>query len=144
MLLQDVAQQEEIHVQSKENLQMISHFQRVSAIPPPRIPKLEKDEILEYRYTFEVWKSEVENAKTTIERANELAKGVWNNFLDAMEEWGIREIEEMIEAFTSKAKDVEQLWASLETKIADLSVLDAESMEISVVEPAKLMTQIKE
>ena len=32
----------------------------------------------------------------------------------------------------------------METKITDPSVLDAESMEISVVELAKLMTQIKE
>jgi hypothetical protein len=29
-----------------------------------------------------------------------------------MEEWGIGEIEEMLEAFTSKAEDVEQLQAS--------------------------------
>lgn len=64
---------------------MISHFQRVNAIPPLGIPKLENDEMFKYRYTFKAWKSEVENAKTVIERANELVEGVWNNCSDAME-----------------------------------------------------------
>ena len=143
-LLQNVAQQEEFHAQSKANLQSISCFQRVNVIPPSGIPKLGKDEIFKYNYTSETWKSEVENTKTAIERADELAEGVWNNYADAMEEWGIGEVEETLEAFTSKAKDVEKLRASSETKITDLSILDAESMEISMVEPAKLTTQIKE
>lgn len=51
-------------------------------------------------------KSKVENAKTAIEREDELAKGVWNNCSDSMEEWGIREVEETLEVFTSKAEDV--------------------------------------
>ena len=55
-----------------------------------------------------------------------------------MEEWGIGEIYETLKAFTSKAEDVEQIRASSEKEITDLSVLDAESMEILVVEPAKL------
>ena len=57
-----------------------------------------------------------------------------------MEEWGIGEIEEMLEAFTYKAEDVEKTWASMEMEITDLSVLDTESMEISVVDLAKLMS----
>ena len=61
-----------------------------------------------------------------------------------MEEWDISESEEMLEVFTSKAEDVEQLRASSEEEITDLSVLDAESMEISMVELAKLMAQIQE
>ena len=126
------------------NLQTISRFQRVNAIPPSGIPKLEKDEMFKYKYTFEAWKFEVENAKTAIERADDLAEGIWSNWSDAMEEWGIGEIEEIIEAFTSKAEDVEQIRASSEMEITNLSILDVESMEISVVEPAKLTTQTKE
>jgi hypothetical protein len=61
-----------------------------------------------------------------------------------MEEWGIGEIEETLKAFTFKAEDVEQIQASLETEITDLSVLDTESMEILVVDPSKSMTQIKD
>jgi hypothetical protein len=91
MLLQNVAQQEEFHVQYEVNLQPISRFERVNAIPRPRIPTLVKDEIFKYRYTLESWKSEVESTKTMIERADELTGGVWNNCLDAMEEWGIGE-----------------------------------------------------
>ena len=86
----------------------------------------------------------VENAKTTIKRANELVEGVWNNCSDAMEEWGIGEVEEMLEEFTSKSEDVELLRTFSETKITDLSILDTESIEISVVKPTKLTTQIKE
>ena len=94
---------------------MISCFQRVNDIPPLGIPKLRKDEMLKYRYTLEAWKFEVENAKTAIERADDLAEGIWNNCSDAMEEWGIGEFEEMLEAFTSKAEDVEKLRASSKT-----------------------------
>ena len=143
-LLQNVMQQEEFHAQSKGNLQSISRFQRVNDIPPPGIPKLGKDKNFKYRYTLESWKSEVENAKTTIEKVDELVEGVLNNCSDAMEEWGIGEVEEMLEVFKSKAEDMEQLQSSSETKITDLSVLDAEPMEILVVDPTKLMAQIKE
>ena len=86
----------------------------------------------------------MESSKTTLERVEELIEGVWKNCLDAMEEWGIGEFEEMLEAFTSKAKAVEQLRASSEVEITDLSVLNTESMEIFVVDPTKLMTQIQE
>ena len=65
--------------------------------------------MFKYRYTFEAWKSEVENAKTVIERADELVEGIWNNCSDSMEEWGIGEIEETLKVFTSKAEDVEQI-----------------------------------
>ena len=96
--------------------------------------------MFKYRYTVEAWKSKVENAKAAIEKADDLAEGMRNNCSDAMEEWGIGEIEETLEAFTSKAEDVEQIRASSEMEITDLSLLDIESMEILVVEPAKLMT----
>ena len=86
----------------------------------------------------------MENAKTSIEKVDDLAEGIWNNYLDAMEEWGIGEIKETFEAFTSKAEDVEQIRACSETEITDLLVLDVESMEILVVDPVKLTTQIKE
>ena len=76
MLLRDVAQQEEIHTKSEANLQTISHFHRVNDIPRLGIPKLGKDEMFKYRYTIEAWKSKVENAKTAIERVDDLAKGI--------------------------------------------------------------------
>lgn len=61
-----------------------------------------------------------------------------------MEEWGIGEFEEMLEVFTSKDEDMEQLQASSEAEITDLSILDTESMDISMVEPIKPMAQIQE
>ena len=73
-----------------------------------------------------------------------MTKGVWNDCSASMNGWGIGEFEEMLEAFTSKADDVEKLQASLKVEITDLSVLDVESMEMSVVELAKLTTQIHE
>ena len=47
----------------------------------------------------------MESAKTALEREEELIKGVWNNCSDAIEEWGIGEFKETLEAFTSKAED---------------------------------------
>lgn len=133
-----------MHAKSEANLQTISRFQRVNAIPPSGMHKLGKDEMFEYRYTIKAWKSKVENAKTAIERGDALDEGIWNNYSDAMEEWGIGEIEEMLEAFTSKVEDVEKIRASSEMEITNLSVLDTKLMEISVVDPAKLMAQTKE
>lgn len=52
MLLQNLEQQEEFHAQSEANLQSISCFQKVNAIPPSGITKLRKDEIFNYRYTL--------------------------------------------------------------------------------------------
>ena len=49
----------------------------------------------------------MDSTKIILERAEELTKGVWNNYSDAMHEWGIGEFEETLEAFTSKAEDVE-------------------------------------
>ena len=60
-----------------------------------------------------------------------------------MDKWGIGELEEMLEVFTSKVEDVERLWPSLEGEITDIFVLDAEAMEFSMVEPAKLMARIQ-
>jgi hypothetical protein len=51
----------------------------------------------------------MERAKIAIERVDELTEGVWNNYSDSMEEWGIGEFEEILGVFTSKAKDMEQL-----------------------------------
>ena len=63
--------------------------------------------MFKYRYIVEGWKYEVENANIAIERVDDLVEGLWNNCSDGMEEWGIGEIEETLEAFTSKAEDVE-------------------------------------
>ena len=47
--------------------------------------------------------------KASLERAKELVEGIWNNCLDVIEEWGVREIEESLKEFTPKAEDVEQI-----------------------------------
>ena len=107
------------------------------------IPKLKKDEIVRYRYTLVAWKSKLESTEIVLETTEELAEGVWINCSDAMDKWGIGELEEMLEVFTSKVEDVERLWPSLEGEITDIFVLDAEAMEFSMVEPAKLMARIQ-
>ena len=144
MLLMEVMQEEEIHAKAEASLQTISHFQKANSIPPPGIPKLGKDEMLKYRYTVKSWKYEEDNVKASLERVEELVEGIWNNCSDVIEEWGVKEIEESLKDFTPKFEDIEQVWASLEAEITNLSVLDVEAMEFFVVSPAKLTTEIEE
>ena len=67
-----------------------------------------------------------------------------NNCSNVIEEWGIGEIEEYLEAFTPKDEDVEKNRVSSEEEITNLSILDAEVMEFSVISPAKLTARIDE
>ena len=69
MVLRQVTQQEEIHAKAEATLQTISHFQKANSIPPRRILKIEKDEMLKYRYTVKSWKSEADNVKASLEKA---------------------------------------------------------------------------
>ena len=144
MLLREVTQQEEIHAKAEVTLQSISCFEKVNLIPPTGILKLGKDEMLKYRYTVESQKSEANNVNVLLEKVEDLVEGICNNFSNVIEEWGIGEIEESLEDFTPKAKDIEQILASSKAKITKLSVLDAEAMEFSVVSPTKLTSQIDE
>ena len=98
-LLEKVTQQEEIHAKVEVALQTISHFQKANSIPPPGISKLGKDEMLKYRYTVESWKSEADNVNASLEKVKGLVVGIWNNCSDVIEEWGVGEIEESLEAF---------------------------------------------
>ena len=98
--------------------------------------------MLKYRYTVESWKFEADNVKAPLEKAEYLVEGIWNNCSDVIEEWGIVEIEESIEAFTPKFEYVEQFQASSEAEITNLSVLDVEAMEFLIISPAKLMARI--
>jgi hypothetical protein len=41
-----------------------------------------------------------------------LIEGVWNTYLDVIEEWGICKIEESLEIFTPRVEDVEKERAS--------------------------------
>jgi hypothetical protein len=50
-------QQDDVHIKVEAALHRISCFQKANLIPPPRIAKLRKDEILKYIYTIESWKS---------------------------------------------------------------------------------------
>ena len=73
-----------------------------------------------------------------------MVEGIVNNCSDVIEEWGIGEIKESLEAFMPKAEDVEQIRASSEAEITNLSVLDAKAMEFSVISPAKLTARVDE
>lgn len=86
----------------------------------------------------------MDNVKTSLAKVEDLVKGIWNKFSDVIEEWGIREIKESLEAFTPKSEDVEQIQASSEVEITNLSVLDVKEMEFSIISPTKLTAQIDE
>ena len=118
----------------------MSCFQKENPIPPPRIINLGKDQLINYRYTLESWRFEVDVVKSSIERAGDLI-GVWNTCLD---EWGIGEIEESLESLTSKKEVVEQERSSSVVEIQDLAMVDSEAMHFSVISPAKMTTRVDE
>ena len=142
-LLKEVTQQDDIHTKVKAALQRISGFQKENLLPPPGILKLGKDKVLKYRYTIELWKFEVDVVKYSLEKAEDLIEGVWNTCSDVIDEWGIDEIEESLETFTPEVEDVEQVRASSEADINNLSVLDSEAMEFSVISPSKMTTRVE-
>ena len=76
-------------------------------MPPPGITKLRKDEILKYKYTIESWKSEVDVVKSSLEKVGELIEGVCKTFSGVLDEWGINEIEESLEALMLRTEEVE-------------------------------------
>lgn len=78
-------------------------------MPPPRIIKLGKDELINYRYTIESWRSEADSIKSSVERAKDLIEGMWNTCSDVLDELGIGEIEQSLETLTSKNKVVEKM-----------------------------------
>ena len=133
-----------MHEKVEAALQQVSHFQKANSIPPPGITKLGKDEIINYRYIIESWKSEANTVKLSIERVGDLIDVVWNTCFDVLDEWGIGEIEESLESLTPKTEAVEQVRAASEAEIRDLAVLDSESMHFSVVSPAKMTTRVDE
>lgn len=111
---------------------------------PPRIVNLGKDELINYRYTIESWRSEDDVVKSSIERVGDLIEGVWNTCSNVLNEWGIGEIEESLESLTSKTKVVEQARAASASKIQDLVVIDFEAMHFSVISPTKMTTGVDE
>lgn len=52
-LLTEVMRREKMHDKVEAMLQQVSCFQKANHTPPPRIIKLGKDEIINYRYTIE-------------------------------------------------------------------------------------------
>lgn len=74
----------------------MSHFQKANLVPPPRIVRLGKDELINYRYTIESWRSEADVVKSSIERVGDLIEGVWNTCSYVLDEWEIGEIEESL------------------------------------------------
>lgn len=113
-------------------------------MPPPRITKLRKVEILKYRYTIKSLKSEVDVVKSSLEKVRDLIEGIWNTFSNILDEWGINEIEESLEALMSRTEEVEQVKASLEVEIKNLAVLDSKVMDLLVFSPARMEAQVEE
>jgi hypothetical protein len=122
----------------------VSRFQKLNPIPPPRIVRLEKDELINYRYTIESSRSNADVVKSSIERDEDLIKGVWNTCSYVLDEWGIAEIKEYLEPLTSKIEVVEKARNVSVTEIRDLAVLDSESMHFSVISPANITTRVDE
>ena len=91
--------------------------------------KVGKDEIWKYRYTTESWKSEVDALRSSLEKARDLIEGVWNTCSDVLNEWGIDEIGESLEALTPRMEELEQVRASSKAKIKNLVVLYSEEMD---------------
>ena len=81
-----------MHDQAEAMLQQVLRFQKANPVPPPRIEKIRKDEIINYRYTIDSWKLEVDAVNSLLERVGDLIEGVWNTCLDMLDEWGIGEI----------------------------------------------------
>jgi hypothetical protein len=75
--------------------------------------------------------------KLSIERAENLIKGVWNTCFVVLDEWSIGEIKESLEYLMPKTEVVEQVRASSEDEIRDFAVLDSETMHFSVMSPTK-------
>ena len=106
--------------------------------------KLGKDEILKYKYTIESWKSEADAVKYSLENVEDLIEGVWNTFLDVIDEWGIIEIEESLKTLMPRVEEVEQIRASSEAEIKNLSVLNSEVLDFSVISPVRMVAQVEQ
>lgn len=144
LLPSEVSRQSEVHEKAKAALQQVLRFQKVNPVPPPKLIKQGKYKLINYKYTLESWMSEAVVDKSSIEKAGELIEGVWNTFLDVLDEQGIREIEESIEALTSKIEVVEQERVSLAAEIQDLGMVYSKVMHFLVISPAKMTTRVDE
>ena len=137
----EVTWQDEIHDKDKVTLHQVSHFQKANLVPLPGIVKLGKEEIINYRYTIESWKFETNVVKSSLEKVGDPIEGVWNTYLDVLNECGIDEIEESLEALE---KAVEWVMATLEAEIKDLLVLDSEAILFLVIFPARMAARVDE
>lgn len=90
---------------------------------------------------MEVWADLV---KSSIDQAEDLAKGMWNSCSDILEEWGIAEIKESIEYITLKIKAVEWVRVASTADIQDLAVVDSKAIHFSLISPAQLATWVDE
>ena len=75
-LLTEVTCHDKMHDKANDAPQQVLHFQKVNPMPPPRIEKLGKDEIINYIYTIDSWKSEVDVKKSSPERVRDLIEDV--------------------------------------------------------------------
>ena len=87
---------------------------------------------------LEAWKYEADLVKSSIDRAGDLEKGLWNSCSDILEEWGIGEIEEYlftIESLVPKIEAVERVRVASAADIQDLVVVDSEAIHFSLISP---------
>lgn len=91
-----------MHERVEVELQQVLHFQKLNLVPSPGTIKLGKEELINYKCTLESWIYEANLVKSSIEKAWDLTKGMWNACLDILDKWGIGEIEEFLESLTSK------------------------------------------
>lgn len=113
-------------------------------MPPPRIIKLGKYELINYIYTLESWRFEAALVKSSIERVEDLIEGMWNTCLDVLADWRIGEIEESLESLTSKNEVVEQRRVASAIEVQELEVVDSKAMHFSLISPAQMISRVNE
>lgn len=89
MLLSDLAQQKKMHEEVGAALQQFIHLQKENPIPP-RIIKLEKYNMIGFKCVLKSWKFKADLVKSSLDRAKDLAEGMWKSRSNILEEWGIR------------------------------------------------------
>lgn len=73
-------------------------MQKENPIPPLGITNLEKDDMIAFECILKSWKSEADLVKSLLDQAINLVEGVWDYFSGILEEKGIGEIEESLNA----------------------------------------------
>jgi hypothetical protein len=144
ILLFKLSQQRKMHERVEVALQQVLHFQKENPMPPPRKVKLGKHDLINYKCTLESWKSESDLVKSSIERARDLTKGMWNACSNVLDEWGIDEIKESLELLSPKNEVLEQVRVTSVILIQYLAVVVSEVIHFSLISPTQMVTRVNE